>query len=197
MLRKNIRCISIQTCRIGIIGTASLIEHLALASLAEGGDAAFQERCITSAAELFEHAMNACNATGHQHSATVFALFCDELARLVAKVLHSHAYWPTLLGCVLLLQKLIVFFGMDMACTEESTGQGRMGSALLEHMRGLATDYLQGMLCDVTDGKIDAPTSLPVSACPSRHHYLKCLSGFCFLGLLLGSPHSISFQQAG
>jgi len=39
-----------------------------------------------------------------------------------------------------------------------------MGSALLEHMRGLATDYLQAMLCDVTDGKIDAPTNLPVSA---------------------------------
>jgi len=80
---------SIQTCRIGIIGTASLIERLALA--AEGGDAAFQERCITSATELFEHAMNACNATGHQHSATVFALLCDELARVIAKVLHPHA----------------------------------------------------------------------------------------------------------
>lgn len=41
--------------------------------------------------------------------------------------------------------------------------QRHMGSALLEHMRCLATDELQAMLCDVTDGNIEAPANLPVS----------------------------------
>ncbi len=46
--------------------------------------------------------------------------------------------------------------------------QGHVGGVLLEHMRSLATDQLQAMLCDVVDGNIEAPTTLPVSATSSR-----------------------------
>lgn len=84
MLRKCIRSLSIQTARIGIIGTASLIEQLAAA--AKTSDGACQQQCISSAIELFDHAVNACKATNHQHSATVFALLCHELATVCAKV---------------------------------------------------------------------------------------------------------------
>ncbi len=73
-----------QTARIGIIGTASLVEQLAAA--AETADARCQQRCISSAIELFDHAVNACKATNHQHSAAVFALLCHELASVCAKV---------------------------------------------------------------------------------------------------------------
>lgn len=83
MLRKYIRSMSIQTCRIGIIGTVSLIEQLAAA--AETGDDAFQQRCISSATEILDHAVNACKASSDQ-PASVFALLCDELASIVAKV---------------------------------------------------------------------------------------------------------------
>lgn len=85
MLRKYIRSFSIQTARIGIIGTASLIEQLAAAG--QTADGACQQRCISSAIELFDHAMNACKATNHQQSATVFALLCHELASVCAKVM--------------------------------------------------------------------------------------------------------------
>ncbi|BDA41598.1 probable fanconi anemia group D2 protein homolog [Coccomyxa sp. Obi] len=121
MLRKYIRSLSIPTARIGVIGTASLIEQLAAA--AQTTDGACQQQCISSAIELFDHAVNACKATNHQHSATVFAFLCHELASVCAK--------------------------------------GHVGGILLEHMRSLATDQLQAMLCDVVDDNVEAPTSLP------------------------------------
>lgn len=102
MLRKYIRSMSIQTCRIGIIGTASLIEQLAAAT--ESADDAFQQRCISSAIEILDHALNACKATSHDNSASVFALLCDELASIVAKVgsCSVHSAQQGLVRCVVL-----------------------------------------------------------------------------------------------
>lgn len=83
MLRKYLRSTELQHCRIGVVGTVSLVERMAAAAPAESSSKA---EGTEAAAELIHHAVHACKTMGRPHSPIVFTLLCDEVTHMIGKV---------------------------------------------------------------------------------------------------------------
>jgi hypothetical protein len=83
LLRKYLRSTELQTCRIGVVGTISLIERMVAAS--QDNFVNEEGNSLDKATELIQHAIQACKTQARQHSAIVFSLLCDELTCVVSK----------------------------------------------------------------------------------------------------------------